>query len=62
VKHDVLKLKISMDNQDVHHVVETVDKLVHDLLNDGWADVPLFDFHNVLEVTTIAIFHEDVVP
>lgn len=50
-----------MDHQNVHHVVESVNQLVHDLLNRNRVELPVFALHQFLEVTAVAVLHEDVV-
>ena len=50
-----------MDDQYTHHVVESVDQLLHDFLNNDWADSPLSNLHELFEVASVGEFHEDVV-
>lgn len=51
-----------MDHKDHHHVVEPGHKLSHDSLNDRRRQLLLLQLHDLLQVTSIAVFHKYIVP
>ena len=48
VQHNVLKFKVSVNDKDGDHVIESLDQLFHDCLDDFATETPSFDFHQVL--------------
>ena len=62
VKHNVLELQISVNNQNVDHITEPLCQLLHDLMDDLRLDVVLFHGHQILHITSIAELHENIVP
>jgi len=61
VQHNILELEISVNNQDLHHVVEPFHQLLHDLLDGPRVDDPSFLVHQLLDIAAITEFHKNVV-
>eukprot|EP00356_Strombidium_inclinatum_P006656 CAMPEP_0170495328 /NCGR_PEP_ID=MMETSP0208-20121228/15141_1 /TAXON_ID=197538 /ORGANISM="Strombidium inclinatum, Strain S3" /LENGTH=107 /DNA_ID=CAMNT_0010771501 /DNA_START=1286 /DNA_END=1609 /DNA_ORIENTATION=- len=62
MEHDVLQLEVTVDDQDLHHVEETADQLVHYFLDDPRIELPALVLHQIFEIASVAELHEDVVP
>ena len=50
-----------MNNEHCHHVIEASYKLLHYHLDNKRIELVLLVLHDLLEVTTVAKLHEDVV-
>ena len=61
MEHDILKLQISMDYQNSHHIVKSVYELIHYFLDDLRFNFPLFELHELFKIATIAKLHEYVI-
>lgn len=61
MEHDILQFQITMDDQFFHHVIEAINQLEKNHLDNSGNYPPLFQFHNLFEITTVAEFHEDVI-
>jgi len=59
--HDIFQLEISMDDKDRKHVIKSIDKLSHDLLDDTRLNLPSFNRHDFLKVASIAVLHEYII-
>ena len=60
MKHDILKLEISVDYKDVHHVTKSSDELVHYFLYDLGRQLPILEFHQLFEIVSVTELHKDV--
>jgi hypothetical protein len=61
MQHDILKFQISMDYENVHHIVEAIDQLIHNPLNHLWRYSPVASFHKFFQITAVAKLHENVI-
>ena len=61
MQHDILKFQISMDYENIHHIVEAVDQLIHNPLDHLWRHSPAASFHQLLQITAVAKLHENVI-
>ena len=50
-----------MNNEDVHHVIESMDQLPHYDLNHIWRYLPLSCFHQFFEVASITKLYENII-
>jgi hypothetical protein len=57
----VLQLEVSVNNHDLHHVIEAMHELGHYHLDDFWFEFPMLHLHEIFQVATIAELHEDIV-
>jgi len=51
-----------VNHHDIHHVIEAMNELCHDLLDDFGLQLPMLHFQELFKVVTITELHEDVVP
>ena len=51
-----------MNHKYCHHVIEASDQLLHYHLDDNRIKLVLLMLHDLLEVTSVAKLHEDIVP
>jgi hypothetical protein len=61
VNHNILELEVSVDDKYSHHIVETMNKLLHDHMDNLRVQLVLFVFHDFLQIGSIAELHEDVI-
>lgn len=61
MNHNVLQLKIPVNDKHIKHVIKAANKLLHDLLDGSWFDVVASELHDIFEVTAVAVLHKDVV-
>lgn len=61
MEHHILKFEISVNYQNVHHVIEAIYQLMHYLL-DAWGwNIVLAELHYVFKVTSVTKLHEYIV-
>jgi len=60
--HNILKLKVPVDDKHCHHVVESSNQLPHDGLHDTRVELVVLEVHDFLQVVTVAQLHEDIIP
>ena len=61
MKHDILQFEVPVNDEHRHHVIETHDQHLHDLLNDFGVHLELFQLHQVFHIAAIAVIHEHVI-
>ena len=59
--HDVLQLKVAVDDENLHHGVKAHHNLAEDNADDLWRHFVLLDSHQLLQVDAVAIIHKHVV-
>ena len=50
-----------MNNKNIHHIVESINKLFHDDLNNTWTNFPWSQLHELFQVTSVTKLHKNVV-
>ena len=62
VHHYILELKVPVDDEHRHHVVEPSNQLPHYGLHDAWAQLVVFEIHHFFKIVTVAQLHEYIIP
>jgi hypothetical protein len=50
-----------MNDKNTHHIIESIDQLLHNFMNDSWIESPLSDFHKFFQIASVAKFHKYVI-